>query len=88
MNHLLRYCDRMMTRYPALPLHPRMLELELDRTHSDIFALDEDGEETDEILSASELLDSLVDGDEDVLEGLVLSLPDANYPDDDERPSL
>jgi hypothetical protein len=74
--------------YPALPLHPRMLEMELDRRHRDIFALDEDGEQMDEIPSADELLDSLVDGDEGILEGLVLCLPDANYPDDDERPTL
>jgi len=73
---------------PALPLHPRMLEIELDQRYSSW--LDGFGELLcdDEIPSADELLDSLVDGDEGILEGLVLCLPDANYPDDDERPTL
>lgn len=48
--------------------------------------LGDDEEEIYDVPPADGLLASLVNGDEGTLEGLVL--PDANYPDDDKRPTL
>jgi len=54
-----------------------MLEIELDRR-----ALDEDNW-SDDTLSAEQVLKAVVDGDKGALEGLVLNLPDPNFPKDD-----
>lgn len=76
------------SRYPALPLQPRMLGIDLDRKHDNILLFDEDGEEDYNVPSADEVLHSLVNGDEGTIEGLVLYLPAANRPDDDDPPTL
>jgi hypothetical protein len=63
-------------QYPALPIHLRMLEIDLDREdHEDLYLVDD--EESDVIL------DSLVKDDEGTLEGLVLCLPGNKVADDD-----
>lgn len=75
--------------YPALPLHPRMLEIDLNRVSSDFYMIDDNGEEDYDLTPADELLDSLVNGDDGALEGLMLYLQCADYPLEEEgRPSL
>lgn len=69
------------SKYPALPLHPRMLEMELDRAKRHSTLRDEDWHPRTDLPPANELLDSLVNGDDGALEGQVLYLPGAKLAD-------
>lgn len=63
-------------RYLALPVHLRMLEIDLDRGNDDLYIVDDEGEYLEKV-DVDTVLESLVEGDEGALEGLVLCLPDA-----------
>jgi hypothetical protein len=66
-----------------------MLEINLDRVYSEFYMIDDNGEENYDLTPADELLDSLVNGDDGASEGLMLYLPCADYPLEEEgRPNL
>ncbi|KAH6627383.1 hypothetical protein F5144DRAFT_575675 [Chaetomium tenue] len=66
--------------YPSLPLHVRMLEMELRRNQIRLF--DNDGRllNHDEIPSAKQVLEDLVSGDDGTLEGLAVHLTESPGP--------
>lgn len=68
---------RPLTRYPALPMRPRMVEVDLDRgAPSPVEGESEDALEDELVVPSAELvLEHLVSGDDGALEGLILGIP-------------
>lgn len=65
--------------YPSLPLHPRMLDIDLQRDQ--VYLIDDEDEQLpdDEVPTAVEVLEDLVSGDAGALEGLMVHM--AEEPD-------
>lgn len=59
-------------KFPCLPMHPRMIDIDLQRSQVDL--LDDDGDDLEDIPTAKEVLADLVSGDEGTLEGLTVHL--------------
>jgi len=70
-------------QYPVLPIHLRMLEIDLDReADGTVYLVDDEGTHLDKV-EADVILDSFVKGDGGTLEGLVLCLPGNMFGEDD-----